>query len=116
MPKLSKSIVRSFKIKVSKVTKNLKKTNKNEARKGATFHLFGAPWWPLGGQGVTVRPLGVDLERVPKSVIFSKIAGGDQKHYFLIFGDQGRHNSQWPVREDTFTRCGMPQPASRGDD
>jgi hypothetical protein len=35
MPKPSKSIVRFFKVKVLEVPKNLKKTNKNEARKRA---------------------------------------------------------------------------------
>ena len=67
---LQKVSIRSFKIKVLEVPKKHKKMIKNEARKGAPFHLFGALWRPLGGQGVTVRPLGVDLERVQKSVIF----------------------------------------------
>ena len=70
MPKPPKSVIRSFKIKVLEVPKSLKKTIKNEVPKGGPFHLFGALWRPLGGQGVTVRPLGVDLERVQKSVIF----------------------------------------------
>ena len=94
MPKPSKSVVRSFKIKVLEVPKKHEKMIKNEVPKGGPFHLFGALWRPLGGQGVTVRPLGVDLERVQKSVIFGNIAGGDKKHTFLTFGDQGRHNSQ----------------------
>ena len=38
--KTSKSIVRSFKIKVLEVPKNLMKTNKNEARKGAAWGGF----------------------------------------------------------------------------
>ena len=70
MPKPSKSVVRSFKIKVLEVPKKPKKMIKNEVPKGGPFHLFGALWRPLGGQGVTVRPLGVDLERVQKSIIF----------------------------------------------
>ena len=62
MPKPSKSIVRSFKIKVLGVPKKHEKIIQNEAPKGGPFHLFGALWRPLGGQGVTVRPRAVDFE------------------------------------------------------
>ena len=47
MPKPSKSAIRSFKIKVLEVPKNLKKMIKNEFPKGGHFIYlghFGGPW------------------------------------------------------------------------
>ena len=66
MPKPSKSAIKSFKIKVLGVPKKHEKIIENEAPKGDPFHLFGALWRPLGGQGVTVRPRAVDFEGCQK--------------------------------------------------
>ena len=62
MPKPSKRVIRSFKIKVLGVPKKHEKMIEHEAQKGDPFHLFGALWRSLGGQGVTVRPRAVDFE------------------------------------------------------
>ena len=62
MPKLSKSAIRYFKIKVLGVPKKHEQMIEHEAPKGAPIHLFGALWRPLGRQGVTVRPRAVDFE------------------------------------------------------
>ena len=62
MPRPTKSNVRVSKIKVLGVPKKHEKMIENEAPKGDPFHLFGALWRPLGGQGVTVRPRAVDFE------------------------------------------------------
>ena len=62
MPKPSESTVRVSKIKVLGVPQKHQKMTNNETPKRPLSHQFGPLWRPLGGQGVIVRPLGVDFK------------------------------------------------------